>query len=126
MVITGAPCCHVLSNADDGPSFVSIVQVFFDGGEGCPLLGVLVERAAGVVNEVPSVEGTTIKIDLLCVDIEVLRIRFLLDPAPEPGPLTKELELLGTGSLLESDPPMESALFWVCTSLILIQEAPSV
>ena len=60
--------------------------------------------------------------------LEVLRIRLLLDPAPEPEPLTKELELelLGSGSLLESDPPMESALFWVCTSLILIQEAPSV
>ena len=60
--------------------------------------------------------------------VEVLRIRFLLDPAPEPEPLPKELELelLGSGSLLESDPPMESALFLVCTSLILIQEAPSV
>jgi len=60
--------------------------------------------------------------------IEVLRIWFLLDPALEPEPLTKELELelLGSGSLLESDPPMESALFGVCTSLILIQEAPSV
>ena len=43
------------------------------------------------------------------------------------GTTTKgELELLGSGSLLESDPPMESALFGVCTSLILIQEAPSV
>ena len=49
--------------------------------------------------------------------LEVLRIRFLLDPAPEPEPLPKELELLGSGSFLES------ALFWVCTSLILIQEA---
>ena len=60
--------------------------------------------------------------------LEVLRIRFLLDPAPEPEPLPKELELelLGSGSLLESDPPMESAIFWVCISLILIQEAPSV
>ena len=56
--------------------------------------------------------------------LEVLRIRFLLDPAPEREPLPKELELLGSGSLLESDPPMEPALFWVCTSLILIQEAP--
>ena len=51
--------------------------------------------------------------------VEVLRIRFLLDQAPEQEPLPKELELLGSGSLLESDPFMESAL-------ILIQEAPSV
>ena len=60
--------------------------------------------------------------------VEVLRIQFLLDPAPEQEPLPKELELelLESGSLLKSDPPMESALFWVCTSLILIQEAPSV
>ena len=57
--------------------------------------------------------------------LEVLQIQFLLDPAPEPEPIPKELELLGSGSLLESDPPMESALFLVCTSLILIQEAPN-
>ena len=46
--------------------------------------------------------------------IEVLRIWFLLDPAPELEPLPKELELelLGSGSLLESDPPMELALFF--------------
>ena len=44
--------------------------------------------------------------------LEVLRIRFLLGPAPEPDPLTKELdlELLGSGSLLDSDPTMDSAL----------------
>ena len=31
---------------------------------------------------------------------EVLQIRFLLDPAPEPLPKELELELLGSGSLL--------------------------
>ena len=62
------------------------------------------------------------------IQLELLQIWFLLDPAWEPEPLPKELdlELLGFGSLPESDPPMESALFWVCTTLILIQEAPSV
>ena len=60
--------------------------------------------------------------------VEMLRIRFSLDPSPEPEPLPKELELelLGSGSLLELDPPMESALFLVCTSLILIEEGISV
>ena len=62
--------------------------------------------------------------EILYYRLEVLRIRFLLDPAPEPEPLPKELELglLGSRSFLESDPPMESALFLVCTPLILIQD----
>ena len=52
-------------------------------------------------NEVHELSSTSV--------LEVLRIRFLLDPAPEPLP--KELELLGSGSLLELDQPMELALF---------------
>ena len=59
-------------------------------------------------------------------ELEVLRIRILLDPAPEPEPLPKELELLGSGSLLEWDPPMESALFWVCTSNTISDISPVV
>ena len=39
--------------------------------------------------------------------IEVLRFHFLVDPDPEPEshPKEPELESLGSGSVLESDPP---------------------
>ena len=39
--------------------------------------------------------------------LEVLRFHFLVDPDPEPEshPKEPELESLGSGSVLESDPP---------------------
>ena len=55
--------------------------------------------------------GIFLKVEKYNHCIEVLRIRFLLDPAPEPElqPNVLELELHGSGSLLESAPPLYSA-----------------
>ena len=58
--------------------------------------------------------------------VEVLRFRFLVDPDSESYSKDLELELFGSGSMLESDPPLESDLFWRFIPLILIQEASSV